>query len=91
MRGLLKRWPAQQPSDKRGVPFEVDSDLANIAHLAGKALSLEIYGVDILHGPHGSTIIDVNPFPGFRGITDAAELIAGHIMATAEGYARNAG
>jgi ribosomal protein S6--L-glutamate ligase len=85
VRGLLKRWPPQQPSDKLGVPFEVGPELANTARQAGKALNLEVYGVDILYGARGLAIIDVNPFPGFRGVTDGAEMIANYLTDIATG------
>lgn len=85
VRGLLKRWPPQREEYRRGVPFAVSAELEGIAQKVGQALGLELYGVDILYGKSGPVIVDVNPFPGFRGIAGAAELIALHLAEIATG------
>ena len=68
--GLLKRWPSSQATATPGLPFTVGPELRAIAQRAGQALDLEIYGVDVLYGPSGPAIVDVNPFPGFRNIPE---------------------
>jgi len=78
--GLVKRWSPAEPAGP-AVPFAVDKELGELARLVGKALDLEIYGVDVLFGPHGPVVVDVNPFPGFRGVSGAAPLIADHLTA----------
>lgn len=77
-RGLLKPWPRDPATAP--VPFEVEPALAALALAAGAALGLEIYGVDVLIGAGGPTIVDVNPFPSFQGTEGAAELVAGHLV-----------
>lgn len=90
-RGLIKRWPPRQPSDSRGVPFAVDVNLAELAQRVGVALNLEIFGLDIITGPSGPVIIDVNPFPGFRGVPQAARLVSGHLINILHDESHNAG
>ena len=84
-RGLVKQWPPRQTADQPGVPFMIDAQLADLARRVGRALDLEIYGVDFLYGPRGPTVVDVNPFPGFRGVPQAARLIARHLAAITTG------
>lgn len=73
--------PLQRPHIP-AVAIDRTPHLSSLARLAGKALGIEIYGVDILDGPSGPVIIDVNAFPGFRDVPDAARLIADHLLAT---------
>jgi ribosomal protein S6--L-glutamate ligase len=75
-RGLLKPWPRHGALVR---PFDPDAELVHIARAAGRALNLEIYGVDAVLGPRGPVIVDVNVFPGFRGVERAETLIADHL------------
>ena len=75
--GLLKEWPRTPGALPR--PFEVPEDHRRIAHAAGAATGLEIYGVDLVIGPEGAVVVDVNVFPGFRGVEGGAEAVAGHV------------
>ncbi len=42
----------------------------------GREFDLSLYGVDLLATPHGPSIVDVNAFPGYRGVPDAAAALA---------------
>jgi ribosomal protein S6--L-glutamate ligase len=77
VRGLLK--PSTLNGRDAGTPFQVDEALADLAVAAGRALELDIFGIDVLYGPDGPAIVDVNPFPGFRGVPDGPRLIADHL------------
>lgn len=79
--GVLRRWPALTLSDKLGRPMAVTDELARVAVAAGTAVGLHVYGVDMLIGPHGPTVVDVNSFPGFKGVPAAPSLVAGHLLA----------
>ena len=84
--GLVKRWSPDGPTTP-AAPFTVGEAFREVACLAGAALGLEIYGVDILAGPDGPVVVDVNPFPGFRGVADAAVRIAHHLESILAGDA----
>lgn len=66
-----------------GSPCEVDGQLEAIARACGRALGLGLYGLDLIEGPEGPVVVDVNTFPGYKGVPDVAPLIADYI----EGYA----
>lgn len=79
VRGLRKQSQSTGESIISAISFEVEGPLRNLAFQTRDAIGLEIFGMDVLMGRDGPVVVDVNPFPGFRGIDDAARLIANHI------------
>ncbi|RME78188.1 RimK family alpha-L-glutamate ligase [Candidatus Woesearchaeota archaeon] len=68
----------------KGEKVELDLETKQIAVKAAKALKLDICGIDILKGPQGPKVIEVNLSPGIQGITEAtgidvANKIAKHL------------
>jgi ribosomal protein S6--L-glutamate ligase len=68
-----------------GKPCEVDSDLRAIAQRCGWALGLGLYGLDVVEGPGGPVVVDLNYFPGYKGVPGIAPLIADYIERFAVG------
>jgi ribosomal protein S6--L-glutamate ligase len=60
-------------------PVAVEPLLEDIALRSGRALGLEIYGVDVLISSHGQVVVDVNYFPSFRGVPDVARSLTDYI------------
>lgn len=81
--GLLKRWPRPPDEPRHGEPFPVTDELAAVARGTGAALGLEVYGVDVIEGPDGPAVVDVNPFPSCAGVPGAAAAIADHLLGAA--------
>jgi ribosomal protein S6--L-glutamate ligase len=53
----------------------------NIAIRAASAFNLGVAGVDLMEGPQGATLLEVNSSPGFEGIEKATKKnIAGMII-----------
>lgn len=77
--GTLRRWPARSSADKLGRPLHPDAELAALALAAGEVFGLCAYGVDVIDGPGGPVIVDVNAFPGFKGVPGAAGLLFDHL------------
>ena len=78
--GLLK------PQDDRasgGRPFSPSPSLQTLALAVGRALQLEIFGVDVVEGANGPVVVDVNAFPSCRGVPGAARAVAGVLLARA--------
>ena len=50
-----------------------------LAFEVGRVLDAHLLGVDVLRTPDGPVVVDVNAFPGFRGIADAPQLVTGHL------------
>jgi ribosomal protein S6--L-glutamate ligase len=61
----------------------VSAEVREIALTCGRILGLGLYGLDVLETEAGPVVVDVNYFPGYKGIPDVAPVIADYI----EGYA----
>jgi ribosomal protein S6--L-glutamate ligase len=75
-----RRRSALESTDKSSDEFLDPADLpehwTRTARDAGAALGLQLYGVDLLISGGRPVVVDVNPFPGFRGArAPAASLI----------------
>ncbi|MFI5754895.1 RimK family alpha-L-glutamate ligase [Streptomyces sp. NPDC051569] len=57
------------PARERHVPLS--AEIAGIVAGVGEVYGLDLYGVDVLLGPDGPVIVDVNDFPSFRRVPDA--------------------
>jgi ribosomal protein S6--L-glutamate ligase len=70
--------PAAAPRPVTPTPAMVD-----LALRCGATFGLEIYGVDTIETPDGLAVIEVNEFPNFTGVPNAADCIADHVLARA--------
>jgi ribosomal protein S6--L-glutamate ligase len=61
---------------KDGDPVAVSSEVRDIALRCGRAFGLNLYGIDIVEGADGPYVIDVNYFPGYKGVLGAAGVVA---------------
>lgn len=77
--GLLKPGPLLGGTGVvRG--FEPDVGLRTLARRVGAELGLHLYGVDVIVGTDGPVVVDVNPLPGYRGVTGAPREVADHLL-----------
>lgn len=63
---------------ERRVPLP--AEVADIAARVGEVYGLDLYGVDVLLGPDGPVVVDVNDFPSFRQVPQAAARVAGAVL-----------
>ncbi|MHB9856841.1 ATP-grasp domain-containing protein [Streptomyces sp. YIM S03343] len=73
---------------RRTVPerrVELSREVARIAAEVGQVYGLDLYGVDVLLGPEGPMVVDVNDFPSFRQVPDAPARVARAILRLARG------
>jgi ribosomal protein S6--L-glutamate ligase len=63
---------------ERLVP--VTAELRALALRVGRAFGLDIYGVDVIETPSGWMVLDVNDFPSFGKVPQAAERVAQSIV-----------
>jgi ribosomal protein S6--L-glutamate ligase len=70
---------------RSGEPTALASEVERLAHACGQAFGLELYGLDIAEADDGPYVVDVNYFPGYRGVPDAAHRLAHHIASAAKG------
>lgn len=62
------------PVTEQVVP--VSPELKDLAWRVGRAFGLDIYGVDVVESDSGFVVLDINDFPSFGMVPDAARLMA---------------
>ncbi|HEY6054731.1 MAG TPA: hypothetical protein VIU86_12410 [Gaiellaceae bacterium] len=74
-----------RPSDRDGAQLvEVDAQLREIGLTCGRALGLELWGVDVAMTARGPVVIEVNDFPTYSAVPDAGAAIARHVLRLVE-------
>jgi ribosomal protein S6--L-glutamate ligase len=82
-----RRTPLDPHASKEDIVIdELPVEWTQIIQSIGKTFDLHLYGVDLLETSQGPIIIDVNSFPGFRGVPgadDALVTLVEKLLATA--------
>ncbi|WP_424215252.1 ATP-grasp domain-containing protein [Streptomyces sp. BI20] len=73
---------------ERAVP--VPAEVERIATRVGAVYGLDLYGLDVLSGPDGPVVVDVNDFPSFRRVPRAVDRVADAVLALARAGRRPA-
>lgn len=68
-----------------GRPCPVDEEIAELSRRCGRVLGLGLYGLDVIESPEGPIVVDVNTFPGYKGVDAVGPLIARYISDYARG------
>lgn len=77
----IKRvFPATTKEEKEGTPVGDDPELVDLVRRCGKLFGLELYGVDLVKTPKGFSVIEVNCFPGYKGVPDGGKKISDFIL-----------
>jgi ribosomal protein S6--L-glutamate ligase len=77
----IKRvFPATTREEKLGTPVGDDPALADLVRRCGQVFGLELYGVDLVKTPRGFSVIEVNCFPGYKGVPQGGERISRLIL-----------
>jgi len=77
--GVRRVWPPKTYEDKLGEPFEVPGELREIALRCGEVFGLRLFGVDAVVSGGRPYVVDMQCFPGFKGVPGAAALLAEQI------------
>jgi ribosomal protein S6--L-glutamate ligase len=81
--GVLRRWPVRSYEDKLGQPLTLTPQLRDLAVATGRALGIDLFGLDVVISDGRPYVVDVSAFPGFKGVPDAALRLADHIYSAA--------
>ena len=63
--------------------MEIPDEMRDLALRGGQAVGLKVYGIDMIDSEDGLWIIDVNGFPGFKGLPGIAQTLADYLYAEA--------
>ena len=75
----MRRPPSRNACPYPRVACPVSPRLRWIALRCGQVSGLSLYGLDVVEGPEGPVVVDLNYFPSYRGVPGAATLIADYI------------
>jgi RimK family alpha-L-glutamate ligase len=71
---LADGWKTNYSKGARPAPAEISEEYKEMAVKASKAVGCKVAGVDILEGPEGPRIVDVNSQPGWKGLQMVAKI-----------------
>ena len=74
-----KRFGPASYASNEVAPVTLDRATTDLVRAAGEALGLRCYGVDLRREQGRATIVDVNPFPGYRGFPAAVPALRAEI------------
>jgi ribosomal protein S6--L-glutamate ligase len=86
--GVKKVFPRHSEVEKHGEPFTPSAELRDIALSCGRALGIDLYGVDIVESDGRPYVVDMSSIPGFKGVPDAASHLAKYYFEAAQRAAR---
>ncbi|GAA2071181.1 phosphotransferase [Actinomadura alba] len=76
----VQRSPLHPEVTIEGHPAPLTTEVAALTAAVGDVFGLDLYGVDLLQGPDGWVVVDINDFPSFRHVPDAVLLVARCIL-----------
>lgn len=68
-----------------GRPVPISEEVRQLSLKVGKVCGLGLYGLDIIESERGPYVVDVNYFPGYKGVPNVAGMIADYIDDYAKG------
>jgi len=72
-----KSWKTNVSMGARPISIRLNGELGEVAVKAAQTVGCEVAGVDILEGPDGPFVIEVNSQPGWRGLQSVTEINIG--------------
>jgi ribosomal protein S6--L-glutamate ligase len=76
----VKRSPLHPGADVVEEQIEVTPELRALALAVGEAFGLDIYGLDVIETAEGWVVLDVNDFPSFGMVPEAAHRLARTVL-----------
>jgi len=85
MRRIAENWKTNVSHGAKPVPLNLPEELENLAVKAAEVIGCKVTGVDILKGPEGPVVVELNSQPGWRGLqsvtkTNIADEIISYIL-----------
>jgi hypothetical protein len=85
----VKRSPLHPGADVVEEAIPVTRELRSLARAVGRVFGLDIYGIDVVETADGWVVLDVNDFPSFGNVPEAASRLARTVLrVTRRGYER---
>jgi ribosomal protein S6--L-glutamate ligase len=76
----IKRSPLHPGAEVVEEQIEVTPELRNLARAVGRVFRLDIYGIDVIRTQDGYMVLDINDFPSFGKVPQAAWRLARTVL-----------
>lgn len=76
----VKRSPLHPGAEVVEEQIDVIPELRNLARAVGRVFGLDIYGIDVVKTPDGYMVLDINDFPSFGNVPQAAWRLARTVL-----------
>ena len=73
MHRIAEGWKTNVSLGAKPVSISLSEELENIAVKAAEVIGCKVTGVDILEGPKGPVVVELNSQPGWRGLQSVTE------------------
>lgn len=85
MRRISENWKTNVSLGAKPVTFQMSSELEKLAVKAAKVIGCKVTGVDLMEGPEGPVVIEINSQPGWKGLqsvtkTNIADEIISYVV-----------
>ena len=85
MRRISENWKTNVSLGAKPVSLQLSSQLENLAVKAAKVIGCKVAGVDLMEGPEGPVVIEINSQPGWKGLqsvtkTNIADEIISYVV-----------
>jgi ribosomal protein S6--L-glutamate ligase len=76
----VKRSPLHRGAEIVEEQIPVTPELRSLARAVGRVFGLDIYGIDVVESPDGYVVLDINDFPSFGNVPQAAWRLARTVL-----------
>ncbi|MEJ2241817.1 MAG: RimK family alpha-L-glutamate ligase [Candidatus Bathyarchaeota archaeon] len=74
MRRVSTNWKTNVSLGAKPVSIDLSLELENLAIKAAKVIGCKIAGVDLMEGPNGPVVIEINSQPGWKGLQSVTKI-----------------
>jgi RimK family alpha-L-glutamate ligase len=74
MRRIAENWKTNVSLGAKPISLNLSEELQNLAVKAAKVIGCKVTGVDILEGPDGPVLVELNSQPGWRGLQSVTKI-----------------
>ena len=74
MRRVSENWKTNVSLGAKPESLKLSEELENLAIQAAKVIGCKVTGVDIIEGPNGPVLIELNSQPGWRGLQSVTKI-----------------
>jgi RimK family alpha-L-glutamate ligase len=74
MRRVSTGWKTNVSHGAKPVPLKLSPELENLAVKAAEVIGCKVTGVDIIEGPDGPLILELNSQPGWKGLQSVTKM-----------------